>query len=280
MPEVAILGAGELGGELAQALAARDVVRVVRLVDDAPRVAAGKALDIAQAAAILRFSTKLTGATDVTAAAGADVIVLADRVVGGEWRGEEGVLLLKRLARLAPDSIILCAGAAQRDLVEQGVRALGFARQRLFGSAPEALAGALRGLVALEVDGSPRDVALTVLGVPPAHTVVPWEDATIGGIAAMRILDGPARRRLAARVAPLWPPGPRALSAAATNVIAATLEGSRQALALFVGPDDSQGRRTRAAALPARLGPGGIEPVDRPALSVHDQVALENAILL
>ncbi len=89
---------------------------------------------------------------------------------------------------------ILCAGAAQRDLVERGARELHFAREKLFGSAPEALAGAVRALVALETNGSPSDVALTILGVPPSQIVVPWEDAAIGGFAATRMLDEPARQ--------------------------------------------------------------------------------------
>ena len=80
------------------------------------------------------------------------------------------MLLLKRLTPIASAPRRLCAGASQRELVERGVRELHFARERLFGSAPEALAGAARALVALELDGSPRDVALSVLGVPPSRS--------------------------------------------------------------------------------------------------------------
>src|SRR5262245_58864024 len=69
--DVAILGAGELGGLVAHALARRDAARLVHLVDDAGRVAEGKALDIAQAAASERFSTELRGSTDPITAAGA-----------------------------------------------------------------------------------------------------------------------------------------------------------------------------------------------------------------
>src|SRR6185436_7348799 len=110
------------------------------------------------------------------------------------WAEDEGLLLLKQVSGMARQSIVLCAGASHRGLVERGVRELGFGRTRLFGSAPEALAAAVRMLVALETDGSARDVALTALGVPPRQTVVPWEDATIGGFAATTVLDEPARR--------------------------------------------------------------------------------------
>jgi malate dehydrogenase len=280
MLDVAIIGAGELGGSLAQLLAAREVVRDVRLIDEAGRVAAGKALDLMQSAAVAGFSTRITGASELTAAAGAAVIVLADRVEGGEWHGEDGLLLLKRLAHLGPSPVILCAGATHRDLVERGVREIGLSRNRLLGSAPEALGAAVRAIVALETNGSPQEIALAVLGVPPTHVVIPWEEATIRGFAATRVLDEQARRRTMARIDRLWPPGPRALAAAARQAIAAMLGGARHTVSAFVAPDDSSGRRSRAAALPVRLGADGIERVELPSLSAHDQVALDNATLL
>jgi malate/lactate dehydrogenase len=150
----------------------------------------------------------------------------------------------------------------------------------LFGSAPEGLVSAIRSIVAIESDGSPLDVALTVVGIPPSHTVVPWEDATIGGLSAARLLTTPARRRIEAQVPGLWPPGPHALAAAAVKAIEIVLGRSRQVLSCFVAPDDSAGRRMRAAAFPTRLGPEGIERVEIPALNTHDRVALDNAVLL
>lgn len=280
MIDVAIVGAGELGGLIASLVASRDIARTVHLVDDAGQVAAGKALDIMQAGSITSCATQVTGGTDVTMTAGAAVTVLADRAAGGEWQTEEGLLLLKRLAFGANGRLVLCAGAGQRELVERGVREAGFSRMRLFGTAPEALASALRAMVALEAHGSPRDVALTVLGVPPKHVVIPWGDATIGGISATRVLDEPARRRLAALAGPLWPPGPQALATAAAKALTAVLGGSRQRVSAFVAPDDSQGRRARAAALPVRLDAGGISRVELPPLSSRDQVDLDNAMTL
>ncbi len=130
-----------------------------------------------QASPIERFATDVSGATDVSYAAGATIVVVADRAGHGEWQGDEGVLLLKQLSQTRSSARSCCARArSQRELVERGVGELGIPRQRLFGSAPEALAAALRSLIALETNGSVRDVALTVLGVPPQQTVVPWED--------------------------------------------------------------------------------------------------------
>jgi malate dehydrogenase len=280
MDDVAIYGAGELGGALAHVLARRDVVRSIHLIDSMGTIAAGKALDIMQASPIDGFSTRVTGAADMSAAAGATIVVLADRADAGEWQGDDGSLLLKQLSRIARQAIVLCAGWSQRDLVERGVRESGFRAERLFGSAPEALAAAVRSLVALEANGSVKDVALTVLGIPPSQIVIAWENVTIAGFAATDVLDEPARRRLAAKVGPLWPPGPYALATAAAEAIAAIVGRSRRTLSCFVAPNDASGRRARAAALPARLGSEGVEKVELPALDARARVALDNAMLL
>jgi malate dehydrogenase len=280
MREVAIIGAGELGGAVAHALAQSDAVRTITLVDEAGRVAAGKALDIAQAASIEGFATQVTGTTDISAVAGSALVVVADRFGGAEWQSEEGLALLRRTTQLASSAVILCAGAAQSELVDRGTRELEIASGRLFGSAPEALAAAARALVALSVNASPRDVALAVLGVPPSHIVIPWEEATVAGFGITRLLDEPTRRRLGARVVALWPPGPQALAAATVLVVASMAGRSRRLATCFVAPDFSAGVRTRTAALPVRLGPAGIVDVQVPSLSVAERVALDNAMSL
>jgi malate/lactate dehydrogenase len=160
------------------------------------------------------------------------------------------------------------------------VRELGVKRERLLGSAPEALVGALRAIVALETRGSPKDVTLSVLGVPPDKLIVPWDEATIAGLRVTRVLDVAAQRRLDGRAQTLWPPGPLALATAAARVTEAFLTGSRRIVSAFVAPDDTYGRRARAAALPVRLHTEGLATIELVGLSARDTVALDNAMLL
>lgn len=280
MPQVAIVGAGSLGGELAFLLARQDAAESLVLLDDAGQVAAGKALDIMQSGPVEGFSTRVSGHTDLFLATGAHVIVLADRARAGEWQGEEALALLRRLVRVGSPSIVICAGAGQAPIVEIAVRELGMDRRRVFGTAPEALASGVRALAAAEADRSVREIGLSVLGNPPDRVVIPWGEATVAGFTAARTLDEPALRRLAARASHLWPPGALALASAATLAVRAVLGGSRQGLSVFMAPDDKQGMKMRTAALPVVLGPHGVERVERPTLSGHDQVALDNAMLL
>jgi malate dehydrogenase len=280
MDRIAVLGAGELGGLLAHVLARRAVARDICLIDERARVAEGKALDIMQAAPVEGFSTAVVGSSDTSLVGGATLIVLADAIGTGEWQGEPGLALLKRTQDFAPKSCVVCAGASQREIVGRGVRELHIARTRLIGSAPEALVSGVRAVVASELRASPSDVAISALGVPPDHIVVPWEDATLGGLAVSRLVNEPSRRRIEAALNRLWPPGPYALAAAAAKVVDVMLGRSDRIVTCFVAPDDSFGHRARAAAMPVRLNSAGLLEVVLPELNGRDRVRLDNAMLL
>jgi malate dehydrogenase len=280
MSDVAIIGAGELGGATAHLLARRGAASAVRLIDEAGRIAEGKALDIAQAAPIEGFATDVSGSTDVTRAAGSSVIVIADHAGGGEWDTTEGLLLLTRLMSVSRRAVILCAGGSHRELVERGVRELRIDRTRLFGSAPDALAAGARGLVALERNTSPQDIALSVLGVPPDQLVVPWESGAIAGLSITQLLDDVSRRGLSRRIARLWPPGPYALATAAVKIAEGVLGHSRRLACCFVAPERGAEFRTRTVALPVSLGPDGLGQTVMPPLNTADRVALDNAMML
>jgi malate/lactate dehydrogenase len=222
----------------------------------------------------------VTGSSDLLSAGGADVVVIADRVGGAEWQGEDALMLVKRLADLVPSAVIICAGSSQRELVDRAVGELHIDERRIVGSAPEAIAGRARGLVALAVDGSPQDVMLTVLGNPPSRTIIPWEDAAIGGYRLTRLIDEPTRRRLAERITALGPSGPHALAAAAGKAVDALFGRILTVVSCFVAPTKNPGRRARTTALPVRLNWQGVEAIVLPELSAVDRVALDNVMLL
>ena len=73
--KIAVLGAGNIGGSLAQRLAEMDLAQEVVLFDIVEGLPQGKALDIQQSAPILGFSTRVRGTTSLDVIAGADVVV-------------------------------------------------------------------------------------------------------------------------------------------------------------------------------------------------------------
>ena len=279
MSFIAILGAGTLGGALAHKLAGRDRVRAIRLIDPASGVAAGKALDIQQAGPIEGFDTRVTAAREVDAVIGAAAVVVTGPADTPEkdWQGEAALALLNQVADLTRRTPIVCAGASQGPLIANGVRQLGIDHMRIFGSAPGGLVSSLPARVALEARVSPGEVAINVLGVPPAHPVVPWSTATIGGYPLEDTLSPPQLARLRNHIGHLWPPGPFVLaSAAARAAEALVVGGARRKFACFI--DDRSGEVPAARSAGVTLGPGGIEKILPVTLSRLERVQLEIAL--
>lgn len=278
MTTVAILGAGDIGGATAHALASSDRVRRVRLADTAGNVAAGKTLDIQQAGAIAWFHTRLEGTDDPSRITGCDVCVIADRVSAGEWRGDEGLAMLRQTIPYLADAPVVFAGASQTDLLARAATEVAIDRRRLIGSGTEALVSSAAAIVAMEANCSPGEVMLTVLGTPPAGFVVPWSEASIGGYALQQVLSQVQLVRIEARMARLWPPGPYALGAAAARVVEGLLFSSRRSFSVLTQLSGEFGVRNRPGALPARLGPRGIVHARVPELTTRERVQVQTAL--
>ncbi len=278
MSIVAIIGAGALGGALAHTLAGRSRVAEVRLVDDEGRVAEGKALDIQQSSPVEHWSTRVTAATSLAAAAGADVIVLADMIKTGEITGEAGLALVRQIARLDTKAPLLFAGGLQRELMGLALHEIHVAPRRIAGSAPLALESAVRALAAALVDGSPADLAIGVCGVPPRDAVIGWDAATAFNQPISAVLAPHHLAGLSARLPALWPPAPYTLGSAAARVAEALAGGARRRYTCFAAIDAPDASRGVIAAVPVEVVEGGIGRTLAPALSRHERTAFENGL--
>lgn len=280
MATVCIIGAGDIGGASAHALARGERVSRVLLIDGDGKVAAGKALDIQQSGAVDRFHVRLDGTDDASRVAGCAVCVVADRFgrPSSDWQGDEGLVMLTRLASYAGDAPLVFAGASQDGLLQALAREGHVRRERLAGSSPEALSAAIRAMVAMEANCSPSEVALTVLGAPPSGFVVPWSEASIGGYSLERVLSQVQLTRIEARSSSLWPPGPFALGLAAARVTEAMVQHSRRAFSVLTVLGGEFGVRGRVGALPVNLSPAGITRTRVPTLNTRERVRLETAL--
>jgi hypothetical protein len=162
--------------------------------------------------------------------------------------------------------------------VERAAHELGVPWTRIVGSAPGALAAALRGLVGLESGASPLDVELTIAGLPPTGCVVAWECATVAGAPAVSLVDRAARQRIDRRLPLLWPPGPMALAAAAAVLVEAMCTASHRPHAAFVALDAPGSATRRAIVASAYVARGGVARVALPELSSREQLALDNVL--
>ncbi len=278
MTTVSIIGAGALAGAVAQALAEREHVARVLLVDPAGAAAAGKALDLQQAGAIRGSHARLDGTDDISRVAGCAACIIADRFgpPSAEWQGDEALALLTQAASYAADAPLVFAGTAQSGLLLAAYRH-GISRTRLIGSAPEALTAATAAIVALEARCSPSDVMLTVLGAPPGF-VVPWSEASVGGYALDRVLTQAQIARVEARVMRLWPPGTLTLGLAAARLTEALLQSSRRPFSVLTVLTGEFGVRNRVGTLPAHVAPTGIVFTRTPSLNTRERVHLDTVL--
>jgi malate/lactate dehydrogenase len=276
MAFVAILGAGDVGGALAFTLARRDCVGEIRLIDANASLAAGKALDIRQAAATEGFGTRLAGFGDLREAVGAAATVIADEAGAATAPPDAPLAVLRELASLDSATTFVCALPSHHSLVERAAVELRIPRMRLLGSAPGALVSAVRAIVAAALDVSPSDVSLAVLGAPPDSFVIPWSDASVGGFRLDEIASPATLAGIRRRVPRLWPPGPYALASAAARVCEGLVAGSHRQHVCFVTLEGEFGVRGRAAALPVEIG--ARHRIILPPLTLHERVVLESAL--
>jgi malate dehydrogenase len=273
MSVVAIIGAGPLAGALAHKLALRGRVSAVKLIDPQESVARGKALDIVQSGPVDGFATRVTGDGSYLTALGADVVVLADGVDGTEHAGEAALTIVRQLAAAGLTSPLLFAGGLQRELMARCLGELRIRPERVLGSAPGALASAMRALAGVILDTSPVEISLTLLGVPPRQAVVTWQEATVSGQPLPSVMAAHEIAALNARLPGLWPPGAYALGSAAARCAEALCHGSRRQYCCFV----DAGRGT-VAALPVVLKRGGVKQILQPAVTSAERTLLETAL--
>jgi malate dehydrogenase len=275
MSTVAIIGAGPLGAAIAHKLAERGRIGGIRFVDANPAAAAGKALDIMQSGPIDHFETHLTATADPLGAVGADAIVFADDTASGEWQGEPGLARVQQLARAGTAAPIVFAGPGQTSLMEAAHTEVKIAADRLVGTAPSGLAGALRAVAAVELGLNGVDFA--VGGRPPAF-VIGWSSATIGG--ALVTDRVPAHRLVAISqsIRKLWPPAAQAVAAPTARILEGLILGSRKSHQALTILDGEFGVRRVAAVMPLRLGHGRVLDRLMPSLSPQERTQLINEL--
>jgi malate dehydrogenase len=261
---------------VAHALAAREAVQRVILIDPNGSAAAGKALDLQQAGAITGVHTRLQGSSDVARAAGCDVLVVAD-AFGSADEAPHGAHLAA-LGSINRTSPIVCAGATHAPLLWRLASDSRAGAMRAMGSCPEALVSAIRAIVALEAQCAPGELTLTVLGVPPDRFVVPWSEATIRGGSLHQILSPGQIARLDARIARLWPLDAYALGAATAVIVEGALRSARRAFNVLASLEGEYGVRHGIGTVQAWLSPGGIIRRTIPPLSARERTLVETAL--
>lgn len=179
--KIAVIGAGNIGGTLAQRLAESDLASELVLVDIVDGLPQGKALDLQESAPILGFSTRVSGSTSLESIQGAEIVVETAGLARkpGMSRSDlleknAGILRDHALAvrRHAPDAVVLVVTNPVDVMTYWFRKVSGLPAARVFGESGTLDTARFRWFVADALQVAPRDVVGFVLGTH-GDTMVP-----------------------------------------------------------------------------------------------------------
>lgn len=289
--KVSIVGAGNVGATCAQRIAEAGLADVY-LVDVVEGLAAGKALDIAQAAPIVGHGSLVEGGVEYAPVAGSDVVVITAGIARKPGMSREDLLatngriareVVANITQHAPDAILLMVSNPLDVTTYIAKEVSGLPRERVFGMAGVLDTARFRTFIAQELGCAAADVTAMVLGGHGDSMVPLPRHATVSGIPVGELLP-PARiedivertRNGGAEIVGLLKTGSafQAPAAAVTQMVAAILRDENRFLPASVRLQGEYGIQDVFIGVPVRLGKGGVEEIIELNLSEQELKAL------
>ena len=188
--KIAMIGSGMIGGTLAHLAAMKELGDVV-LFDIAEGMPSGKALDLAQAAPVEGYDSKLKGTSDYADIAGADVCIVTAGIPRKPGMSRDDLLetnlkVMKAVGEgiktHAPDAFVICITNPLDAMVWALREFSGLDQKKVVGMAGVLDSARFRHFLAEEFDVSVEDVTAFVLG-GHGDTMVPVAQySTVAGI--------------------------------------------------------------------------------------------------
>ncbi len=290
--KVTIVGAGNVGATCAQRIAEADTADVC-LIDIVEGLAAGKALDLAQAAPLVGHSRLIIGGEDYDLARCSDLVVVTAGVPRKPGMSRDDLLatngkivtdIISKLAEVVPGAIYIMVTNPLDVTTHIAHELLGRPRERVMGMAGGLDTARFCTFIAQELDCSPTDVEAIVLGghgdsmVPlPRHT-------TVRGVPVSELIS-PQRleeiiertRKGGAEIVSYLKTGSAfyAPAAAVAQMVGAILRDEKRILPASVLLQGEYGLADVFVGVPVKLGAGGVEEVIELDLTKEELEALK-----
>ncbi|MDC0747348.1 malate dehydrogenase [Polyangium mundeleinium] len=277
--KIALIGAGNIGGELA-ALCARKELGDIVLFDIPAKAdfAKGKALDLEQNSSVIGYDAKITGSSDWKDCAGADVVIITAGIPRkpGQSRDDLVATNLPIIRSVAagvkehcPDAFVIVISNPLDAMVYELKRATGLPRERVVGMAGVLDSARFQLFLAREANVSIKDVRAMVLGGHGDDMVPVLSATTINGVAATELI---AREKLDAIIARTRTGGGEivklmgtsayyAPASAAVAMAEAFLLDQKRLLPSAVYLDGEYGYKDLFMGVPVIIGGRGVEKI-------------------
>jgi malate dehydrogenase len=292
--KVTVIGAGMVGGTVAQMLAIRDYADVV-LVDIVEGMPQGKSLDMMQMGTLLGFDTYLTGANSYEETAGSDVVVITSGIARKPGMSRDDLLktnmgivesVTTSVVDGSPDAIIIVVSNPLDAMCHVAFDAAGFPRERVIGMAGVLDSARFRAFIAMELGVSVQDVTAMVLG-GHGDTMVPLSRySTVAGVPITELL--PADRVVAieertakggAEIVGLLKTGSAyyAPGMSTVEMVDAVMLDKRRVLPCSVLLQGEYGINDLYVGVPIKLGATGVEQIIELNLTDAESEALQTS---
>jgi malate dehydrogenase len=293
--KIALIGAGNIGGELASQCVSKQLGDVVLF--DIPQkegFAKGKALDLEQASALSGNDARVIGSSNWSDCAGADVLIITAGIPRKPGQSRDDLVatnlpIIRAVADNAkkhcPNAFCIVVSNPLDAMVYEFQRRTGFPSAKVAGMAGALDSARYQLFLAREAGVSVKDVRCLVLGGHGDDMVPIGSATTINGIPVERLipkdkLDAIITRTRGGGGEIVGLMGTSAFYAPAFGAIAmaeAYLLDQKRLLACAALLDGQYGYRDLYLGVPVVVGAGGIEKIVDISLSADEKAALEKS---
>ena len=196
--KITVVGAGNVGATCALYCAQAGLGDVVLL--DTPRAGdmpKGKALDLAEAAPVLGYTSNLTGTTDYADTANSDVVVVTAGVARKPGMSRDDLLSInagvvgsvgEQIKTTSPNAVVIVVSNPVDTMVQRMCDVTGFPHSRVIGQAGVLDAARFCCFIAMELGVSPEDVNAMLLGGHGDSMVPLASCSSVGGIPVTQLI--------------------------------------------------------------------------------------------
>jgi malate dehydrogenase len=293
--KIALIGAGNIGGELAALIVRRELGDVVLFdIPEKEGVAKGKALDLEQNGAVLGHDAKIIGTSSWDDCAGADVVIITAGVPRKPGMSRDDLLTInlkiirgvaENLKTKCPGAFIIVISNPLDAMVYELKKVTGFPRERVVGMAGVLDAGRFQLFLAREAGVSVKDVRAMVLG-GHGDTMVPVPSAcTIDGVPVTQLIAADKLQAIAERtrngggeiVKLMGTSAYYAPASAAIQMAEAFLKDQKRLLPAAAYLDGEYGYKDLYMGVPVVIGARGVERVVSIALTADEKAMLDKS---
>ncbi|MBT5077608.1 MAG: malate dehydrogenase [Candidatus Marinimicrobia bacterium] len=197
--KIALIGGGQIGGNLALLIAQKELGDVVIYdIPQAEGMTKGKALDLMQLRPHDGYDVNLEGSSDPASLTDADVVIITAGIPRKPGMSRDDLLeinikiitdVANNVKKYAPNAFVIVVSNPLDAIVYSFYKVSGFAKNKVVGMAGALDSARFRTFIAMETGFSVQDVSCMVLG-GHGDTMVPVTRlATVGGVPVTSLIS-------------------------------------------------------------------------------------------